>query len=255
MKTLPLLLLLALNLNSFADLRVHRIDKLGADSPSSPFFDHTEAREEATRVFPEIAKQNGWDFSQSSDSERFTDAGLREIDVLIFDNNTGILFNASEKIALEKWVHAGGGVVGIHGAVHAHKGIGDNNQAEWPFWYGLWGVLHKTGPKEGPNGRRGYADWIVMEVESDSLPIRWQFDKVEWYVWNYHPYFHESTILAIAEVQTNQPELPAYYPVSWRKPCQGGRVWYTNMGHYPENFHQSEFVQHLIEGVNWVAKQ
>lgn len=243
-----------------AQLRVHRIDKLGANSESSPRFDHTEARAEARRVFPRIASEQGWNFTQSSDSEIFTEEGLAGVDVIIFDNNTGILFDDSEKLAFENWVRKGGGVVGIHGATHAHKGVDANNQPEWPFWYGMWGVLHKTGPQEGPLGRRGYPDWIVMATDVNSsasgrLPERWQLQKVEWYFWNYHRNFTAAQVIARGEVKKNQPQLPADYPVTWRHNYQGGRIWYTNMGHYAENFRQREFLQHVLDGVEWVAKE
>ncbi len=242
-----------------ASLRIHRTDKLGADPPTSPRFDHTEARAEAKIVFPELAKKHGWDFSQSDDSELFTDEGLKDIDVIILDNNSGMLFYEEERHAFEKWVRQGGGVIGIHGATHAHKGINEDNVAEWPFWYGLWGVLHKTGPREGPLGRRGYPDRIMMvnaaEPWIQDLPNEWIFDKVEWYFWNYHSNFSNKEIIAVADVKTNQPELPEYYPVTWCQTYEGGRVWYTNMGHYAENFRQEAFIQHLLDGIRWVADQ
>tara|TARA_A100001037_G_scaffold268365_1_gene261814 strand:+ start:143 stop:949 length:807 start_codon:yes stop_codon:yes gene_type:complete len=239
------------------ELRIHRIDKLGTHAAGSPRFDHTAARAEAKKVFFALAVEHAWEFTQSSDSAVFTDAGLAGIDVLIFDNNSGLLFNESEKKAFEKWVRKGGGVVGIHGAAHAHKGVDAANQAEWPFWYGLWGVLHKSGPKEGPLGRRGYADTVHMVADDPrwarNLPKRWRFEKVEWYFWNYHPNFERVQIIARADVSPNQPLLPEHYPVTWCHEYAGGRVWYTNMGHYAENFHQPEFIQHLVDGIEWVA--
>lgn len=240
-----------------AGIRVHRIDKLGESSATSPRFDHVEARAEAARVFPRLAQTHGWAFTQASDSAIFTAEGLREIEVIIFDNNSGIVLDPAEQAAFEAWVKNGGGVVGIHGATHAHKGVDEANIAEWPFWYAMWGVLHKSGPQEGPNGRRGYPDWIVMTPAAPAwartLPPRWLLEKVEWYFWNHHPSYGEKQVLATAEVQANQPGLPAVYPVTWCGPFRGGRIWYTNMGHYAENFHQPEFIQHLVDGVNWAA--
>ena len=230
---------------------------MGPHSARSPRFDHKEARAEARTVFAELADRHQWVFTQSSESEVFTTDGLEGIDVIIFDNNSGLLFDDSEKNAFEGWVRNGGGVVGIHGASHAHKGVGDENEADWPFWYGLWGVLHDTGPKDGPQGRRGYADWIVMEAEDERwtrhLPKRWQLEMVEWYFWNYHANFDRVQIIASAEVKRNQPGLPDDYPVTWCQEYQGGRVWYTNMGHYAENYRQKEFVQHVLDGIAWVA--
>ncbi len=259
MRSLCVILLLTLSLvrSESAELRVHRIDKLGDHSKASPRFDHTAARAEAKKVFTELAAQQHWNFSQASDSRIFTAEGLKDIDVIVFDNNSGGLFSKAEKAAFEGWVRRGGGVVGIHGATHAHKSVSKHNEAAWPFWYGLWGVLHKTGPKEGPQGRRGYADWIVMKNDaldtSGALSPRWQLDKVEWYFWNYHPDYKSVKVIATAEVNRNQPLLPVEYPVTWCHEYQGGRVWYTNMGHYAENYRQREFVQHLLNGIQWVA--
>lgn len=239
-------------------IRIHRTDKIGESSDTSPRFDHTEARAEAKIVFEELAKLHDWEFTQSSDTEVFTDEGLKDIDVIVLDNNSGVLFSEEEKRAFEKWVSNGGGVVGIHGATHAHKGVDENNEAEWPFWYGLWGVLHKSGPKEGPQGRRGYPDQVMMvnasKTWSTELPSEWVFDKVEWYFWNYHSNFSHKEIIAVADVQTNQPLLPEYYPVTWCQQYEGGRVWYTNMGHYAENYRQKEFIQHLLDGIRWAAE-
>jgi len=239
-------------------LRIHRIDKLGAHHPRSPRFDHVEARAEAKKVFLQLASLHNWNFTQSSDSEIFTEEGLREIDVIVFDNNSGLLLNDVEKQCFENWLRNGGGVVGIHGVCHAHKGVNDQNEADWPFWYGLWGVLHKSGPKEGPMGRRGYADWVRMVSDQDEwtrhLPERWQFEKVEWYFYHYHANFEQVHVIATADVKQNQPELPGYYPVSWCQDYEGGRIWYTNMGHYAENFHQKEFSQHVVDGIEWAGR-
>lgn len=241
------------------DLRVHRIDKLGEHHPRSPRFDHVEARAEAKKVFLELTNIHHWDFSQSSDSDLFTDEGLQGIDVIVFDNNSGILLNDAEKRCFEKWLRKGGGVVGIHGVCHAHKGVNEENEADWPFWYGLWSVLHKSGPKEGPMGRRGYPDWIQITSDQEEwtrhLPKRWQFDKVEWYFWNYHANFEKVHVIATADVKPNQTELPDYYPVSWCQQFEGGRVWYTNMGHYAENYHQKEFIQHVVDGIHWAGRK
>lgn len=258
MKIFAIFLVLSVTLIKGENLRIHRIDKLGSHSPTSPRFDHKEARAEAKIVFSELAKENHWDFTQSSDSEIFTDEGLANLDVIIFDNNSGLMLNETEKQAFEKWVHNGGGVVGIHGVTHAHKHVNESNKAEWPFWYRLWGVLHKTGPKNGPKGRRGYGDWIQMENTTEKvwhhhLPKRWQLNKVEWYFWNYHRNFESKNIIATAEAKMNQPELPSYYPVTWHQEFEGGRIWYTNMGHYAENFRQKEFIQHVLDGIEWVA--
>ena len=53
-------------------------------------------------------------------------------------------------------------------------------------------------------------------------------------------------------LKENPPWLADDYPVSWNHEYQGGRVWYTNMGHYAENFHQQEFIQHVVDWIAWL---
>ena len=69
-------------------IRIHRTDKLGESSESSPRFDHSEARAEAKIVFQELAEKQGWDFTQSSNSRIFTDEGLKDIDVILTEAGT-----------------------------------------------------------------------------------------------------------------------------------------------------------------------
>ncbi len=60
---------------------------------------------------------------------------------------------------------------------------------------------------------------------------------------------------SVAEVKANQPGPPENYPVAWASEYQRARIWYTNMGHYAENFRQPEFIKHLLDGIAWVSNQ
>jgi hypothetical protein len=88
---------------------------------------------------------------------------------------------------------------------------------------------------------------------SRRVPTNWKLKKIEWYFWNYNRNFESTKVFATSEVTENQPGLPAYYHVTWRHAYQGGKIWYTNMGHYAENFRQKEFIQHIVDGIEWVA--
>ena len=90
---------------------------------------------------------------------------------------------------------------------------------------------------------------------STNVPKRWRLEKVEWYFWNRHSGFDDAQVIATAEVNNNQPGLPDYYPVSWKHEYKGGKVWYTNMGHYAENFRQEEFIRHVLDGIAWAAQK
>jgi type 1 glutamine amidotransferase len=45
----------------------------------------------------------------------------------------------------------------------------------------------------------------------------------------------------------------AMHPITWYHGFDGGRAWYTAMGHTDESFAEPAFLQHLREGIKWAA--
>jgi type 1 glutamine amidotransferase len=45
----------------------------------------------------------------------------------------------------------------------------------------------------------------------------------------------------------------ADHPVAWYHSYQGGRAFYTALGHTAETFREPEFLLHLLGGVQWAA--
>jgi type 1 glutamine amidotransferase len=44
------------------------------------------------------------------------------------------------------------------------------------------------------------------------------------------------------------------HPIIWCHDFQGGRSWYTGLGHAPSAFtDEPEFIQHLLGGIEWAA--
>ena len=41
------------------------------------------------------------------------------------------------------------------------------------------------------------------------------------------------------------------HPIAWQKPFEGGRSFYTNLGHNPATWQRPEFVSHLMGGIRW----
>jgi type 1 glutamine amidotransferase len=45
-----------------------------------------------------------------------------------------------------------------------------------------------------------------------------------------------------------------FHPMSWYHEYDGGRAWYTNLGHVPAVFEDPNFLTHLYGGIYWAAK-
>ena len=43
------------------------------------------------------------------------------------------------------------------------------------------------------------------------------------------------------------------HPISWQRSFEGGRVWYTAMGHAACSYSERPFLDHLLGGIEWVV--
>jgi type 1 glutamine amidotransferase len=41
------------------------------------------------------------------------------------------------------------------------------------------------------------------------------------------------------------------FPLAWRHQFDGGREWYTALGHQPEHYSDPRFTRHLLGGIVW----
>ena len=42
------------------------------------------------------------------------------------------------------------------------------------------------------------------------------------------------------------------HPVAWSHKYEGGKVFYTSLGHKPEVFEDEFYIKHLLGGIYWV---
>ena len=76
-----------------------------------------------------------------------------------------------------------------------------------------------------------------------------------WYNWDPNPV---GTVHTVAQVEerfydpgpgANGP----FHPVSWCRDYEGGRSFYTGLGHTQESFSEAPFVEHLGGAILWAA--
>jgi len=108
----------------------------------------------------------------------------------------------------------------------------------------------------GQAGKRGYASTMVMQDTTTqiaaNLPKEWTVKKSEWYTYN-RKLPNNVYVVAKALVTKELSTYPADYPATWCQHFDGGRSWYTNVGHFGENFANVDFLQHLLNGINFAA--
>lgn len=184
----------------------------------------------------------------TEDAAAFTDENLARFDVVIWANTTGDVLNDTQQSAMERFIRAGHGYVGVHSAADTEYG--------WP-WYGrLIGAYFVSHPL------------LPIEVEvttedadhrsTEHLPATFLFTD-EIYNFDRNPRLDHQILLTVDEEgfifpnTDGGPSMGDDHPIAWHKHFEGGRSWYTNLGHRKETWSDSTFRRHLLEGIRWAA--
>jgi cytochrome c len=194
-----------------------------------------------------LGAEHGFDVVASDDPSTFTDSQLAAFKVVVFNNTNsiplkGALLDERQRAAFQRYIRAGGGYVGIHSA--------SGTERDWE-WYGqLVGAFFKVHPK---------IQKLEVKVEdrlhpsTKNLPQSWLRTEEPYdFVVNPRGKVHvlASYDPASYEGHTMGPD----HPISWCHTFEGGRSWYTGMGHAPSAFTDEPlFLQHLRGGIEWAA--
>ncbi len=191
----------------------------------------------------ELGADNGFRVTVSEDAATFNDADLRRYEAVVFLSTTGDVLDPVQQASFERYINRGGGYVGVHAA--------SDTEYDWPWYGALVGAYF--------NGHPAQQD-AVVEIEDSrnpstrGLPWRWErFD--EWY--NFRSYTDGSVhVLARLDETTYDPgptAMGADHPIAWCQEFDGGRSWYTGMGHTEESYADPLFLSHLLGGIEQVA--
>src|SRR5262245_57027281 len=113
-----------------------------------------------------LGAENGFAVDATEDASTFNNRNLRRYRTVVFLSTTGDVLDAAQQDALERYVQAGGGWVGIHSAT--------DTEYEWP-WYGHLAGAYFTSHPNNPNVRRGaFRVRDSAHVSTQGLPARWE---------------------------------------------------------------------------------
>ena len=191
-----------------------------------------------------MGREAGYEVEATEDPSVFGADGLDGYTVVVFLSTTGDVLNEAQQQALTAFVRGGGGFVGVHAASDTEYG--------WP-WYGrLVGGYFANHPNN-PNVREGLlhvAD--SAHPSTEGLPDPWVRED-EWYDFGeLEPGLN--VLLTIDESSHKVPgedPAPEPRPIAWYHEFDGGRAWYTALGHTSESFAEPAFLEHLMGGLTY----
>jgi type 1 glutamine amidotransferase len=184
---------------------------------------------------------NNFRVDASEDAGLFTDQNLAKYRAVIFLNTSGTILDREGKAAFERFIQRGGGFVGVHSA--------SDTEYDWPWYEGLVGTyFHKHPAIQSATLR-------VVDASHGStrpLPIDWTRTD-EWYNFRRDLDPGITVLIRIDERTYRGGSMGADHPISWYHTYDGGRAWYTAIGHTIESYSEPLFLQHLLGGINWAA--
>lgn len=202
-----------------------------------------ESIEDGIRAIQAMGKDHGFTVDTTENSAVFKEKQLNQYNVVVFLNTTGNVLNDAQQLELNRWVQAGGGFVGIHAAA--------DTEYEWP-WYGELVGAYFNGHPNDPNVQEGMVQ-VVDRTHSSTkhLPEQWKRTD-EFY--NYRDIQPQLSILQKLDEKTYRGGTNgAEHPITWFREFDGGRMWYTGLGHTRESYSDPEFLDMLWGGIQYAA--
>lgn len=192
-----------------------------------------------------LGAREGIEIVASEDPEVFSAAGLAGYDAIIFlsnstkkDDPASEWFQGAKREALQGFVRGGGGIVGIHAASDSHY--------HWPWYVKMIGGHFISHPEGTPEGALRVVDHDHPATKGMDPTMR-RVD--EWYYFgDFNP---ETNVLVTLDPASIGEKDVNPNPVSWAHEYEGGRVFYTAMGHTAETYRDPNFLAHLAGGLKW----
>jgi type 1 glutamine amidotransferase len=193
----------------------------------------------AVAALQRLAAQEGLAADHSEDASDFNDRNLRRYRAVIFASTTGDVLDATQQAAMESFVRAGGGYMGVHSAA--------DTEYDWP-WYGqLVGAWFKSHPPGLQTTK------VVFEHEGipTAVPAWTVTDEI--YNYRNNPRSAVQVTATVDERDYQGGTMGADHPIAWCHGYDGGRAWYTGLGHDIKLYADPQFEAQLRRGLRYSA--
>jgi type 1 glutamine amidotransferase len=198
--------------------------------------------------------RRGFSVDATENAGAFGDKNLAKYDVVIFLCTTDDVLNDAQQAAFERYIRSGGGYAGIHSA--------SGTEYDWAWYGGLVGAYFRdhTGVVD--------AQFQVAKVDVEDrhtaatrrLPRRWSHEE-EWYNFRTNP---RDSVHVLASVDESTYDPRGYsepggsppmgdHPIAWCHRYDGGRAFYTAVGHKGVYWRDRLLLSHVLGGIEMAA--
>ena len=189
----------------------------------------------------QLGTARGFSIDASEDANVFSDESLAKYKAIVFLSTTGDVLNGPQEAAFERFIRRGGGFVGVHSAT--------DTEYDWPFYGALVGAYFAGHPD---------IQSATVQIEDAAHPAASQLPRAwtrrdEWYNFRQNPRGRVNVIATLDERTYTGGTMAPDHPIMWSHVYEGGRSFYTALGHTQESFSEPAFVDHLGRAILWAA--
>ncbi len=206
---------------------------------------HHESINDGIAAIEKLGSDNGFEVDTTTNAANFTEELLQPYAAVVFLSTTGDVLNHYQEADFERYIQAGGGFVGIHAAA--------DTEYDWG-WYGrLVGGYFWDHP--GINDSFSNVQPGVLQVadadhaSTKHLPKQWKRSD-EFYSYKK---LHNglNVLLTIDEKSYGGGHKMGNHPMAWYHDYDGGRAFYTGLGHTKESYKEEAYLKHLLAGLQY----
>ncbi|HRI62148.1 MAG TPA: ThuA domain-containing protein, partial [Saprospiraceae bacterium] len=217
--------------------------------------------EAGKEALTKLCYENGVLADTTENAALFNEENLKRYAAVVFLNTNGEVLDPRQEADFERYIQAGGGFVGVHAA--------SATEYTWHWYGGLLGAYFKDHPA---------IQEVDLNVENCADPSTRHLGCQSWHwkeeLYNFRNYEPDLTVLltvnettykggssplsdrvtsshpVTSPIPNPQSLIPnPKHPLAWRHEYDGGRAFYTALGHIPEAYSDPVFQQHLLGGV------
>ena len=213
---------------------------------------HHAAINPAVTAFRKMASKHHFYMEWHEDASKFNDDYLSKIDAVVFLLTTGDILNKEQQAAMERFIQSGKGFVGVHSAA--------DTEYSWPWFTQLVGRNFHIHPP---------TQTAEINVIKHNFPGVERMPSTFLWTDEYYEYGKENIkglnyILSVDEKtfdpNANWPDanksgngMGDFHPIAWYHEFDGGRSFYTGLGHVDETYQDDLFLEHVFGGLYWAA--
>lgn len=209
----------------------------------------------AVAAIRKLSQEKGFSVDVSEDPSVFSEENLKQYHFLLFPSTNNDVFDTeAQRVAFRRYIQAGGGFVGLHSVIGTER--------NWTWFKMMVGGSFVWHPKFQPLQIK------VIDKGHPSvagMPAVWKKEDETYFMKEMYPGIRVVMAHTLSAMQPNEKDaermktftqtFAEYYPAVWYQEFDGGTIWITTLGHNKSDYEDPLFVNHILQGMNYVASK